>query len=221
VAQRFTDFESPDPHDLVPGELGYLLSVNLDGPWQFSFNSHVSILHSSLKTAAGTRVPITEVDHDTHGGGPGGSDIGPYLDDAFALFPHGALRAQTTYIAHADGKLTYKVDGTNYPFNVTWHFKTGGVLQKGSTSLSLSKGTTDGSKVKFTLTASKSLVGRKATKTVNGKSPTQITLSRTQTVKAPKPAKGKSVTVRVATAKFVREGFSYPAASAKRTFTRH
>ena len=36
-----------------------------------------------------------------------------------------------------------------------------------------------------------------------------------------KPKKGKSATVKVTTAKFVREGFSYPAASAKRTFTRH
>ena len=103
VPQRFTDFESPDPHALVPGELGYLLSVNLDGPWHGNFGAKVTVNHASLKTDAGTPVTVTKVDDTTKGGAPGGADIGPYMNDAFAIFPHGALKPQTTYIAHADG----------------------------------------------------------------------------------------------------------------------
>src|SRR2546423_2031706 len=163
---------------------------------------------------------VTKVDDTTHGGGsPGGPDIVAYMNAAFAIFPHGALKPQTTYTAHADGVLTYS--STNYPFAVTWHFKTGGTPAKGKASLALSKGKLDGKKVDFTLTASKSLVGRKATKTVNGKNPVQIRLARTQTIKVPRPAKGKKVTLVLGTVAFIRDGVSYPAAKASPTFTRH
>jgi len=219
VPQRFTDFESPDPHALVPGELGYLLSVNLDGPWHGNFGAKVTVNHASLKTDAGTPVTVTKVDDTTKGGAPGGADVGPYMNDAFAIFPHGALKPQTTYIAHADGVLAYS--STNYPFALTWHFKTGGTPAKGKASLALSKGKLDGKKVDFTLTASSSLVGRKATKTVSGKNPVQIRLARTQTIKVPRPAKGKKVTLVLKTVAFIRDGVSYPAAKASRTFTRH
>jgi hypothetical protein len=216
-ATTFTDHESPDPHDLYSGTLGYLLSVNLGGPWRFNFNTHVSVAHASLKTQSGSPVTLTIVDDDTHGGGPGGSDIGPYLNDAFALFPHGALAQRTTYVAHADGKSTYS--GTPYPFSVTWSFRTGPLLP-GKASLALSKGHRDGKKVKFTLTASQSLVGRKATKTVNGRHPVQIKLVRSQTIRTRRPEKGKTVRVVVTTPAFVRGDYSYPAAKASRKFTR-
>ena len=61
----------------------------------------------------------------------------------------------------------------------------------------------DGKKVDFTLTASSSLVGRKATKTVSGKNPVQIRLARTQTIKVPRPAKGKKVTLVLKTVAFI------------------
>jgi hypothetical protein len=218
VDTRFTDFESPDPHDLVPGDLGYLLSVNLGGPWSGNFSTHVSVAQASLKTDAGTPVTLTIVDDDTSGGGPGGSDIGPYLNDAFALFPHGALKPQTTYTAHAAGKANYS--GTDYPFNVTWHFKTGGQLAQGTATLKFSKGKVKNGKVVFPLAASKSLLGRSGTVFVNGKQRNKIALRGTQTVKVPRPATGETVKVKVTTVAFTREGVAYPAAKASKSFTR-
>jgi hypothetical protein len=218
VPTRFTDFESPDPHDLVPGELGYLLSVNLGGPWFGNYTAHVSVAHASLKTQSGTPVTLTIVDDDTSGGGPGGSDIGPYLNDAFALFPHGALKGATTYVAHADGKATYS--GTDYPFNVTWSFKTAGQTVAGKTNLKFSKPSVKNGKVRFPLAASKSLVGRKGTVLVNGKVRNRIALKLSQTIKVNRPAKGKTVKVKVTTAKFTRDGVAYPAAKASKSFTR-
>jgi hypothetical protein len=218
VPTKFTDFESPDPHDLVPGDLGYLLSVNLGGPWFGNFTAHVSVAHASLKTQSGTPVALTIVDDDTSGGGPGGSDIGPYLNDAFALFPHGALKAQTTYVAHADGTANYS--STDYPFNVTWSFKTGGQAVPGTATLKFAKPTVKNGKVRFPLTASKSLVGRHGKVFVNGKLRNTIGLKLTQTIKVPRPARGKTVKVKVTTAAFTRDGVAYPAAKASRKYTR-
>jgi hypothetical protein len=218
VATRFTDFESPNPHDLVPGDLGYLLSVNLGGPWFGNFSTHVSVLHSSLRTDGGHLVPLTEVDDDTHGGGPGGSDIGPYLNDAFALFPHGALKNATTYTAHADGKASY--GGTDYPFAVTWHFKTAGQPVPGTATLKFSKPTVKNGKVRFPLAASRSLAGRLGSVFVNGKLRNKFRLKLAQTIKVARPAKGKTVRVKVTTSAFTREGVAYPAAKASRKYTR-
>lgn len=218
VATTFVDNESPDPHDLVPGTLGYLLSVNLGGPWFGNFSTHVSVAHASLRTEAGTPVVLTIVDDDTSGGGPGGQDIGPYINDAFALFPHGALRSATTYTAHADGKATY--GGTDYPFSVTWHFKTGGQPVPGTATLRFSKPTVKNGKVRFPLAASRSLVGRSGKVLVNGKLRNSLGLKLSQTIKVARPAKGKTVRVKVTTAAFTREGVAYPAAKASRKYTR-
>jgi hypothetical protein len=217
VPTKFTDFESPDPHDLVPGDLGYLLSVNLGGPWFGNSTAHVSVAHASLKTQSGTPVALTIVDDDTSGGGPGGSDIGPYLNDAFALFPHGALQVRTTYVAHADGTANYS--STDYPFSVTWQFRTGPLLP-GKTSLKFSKPTVKNGKVRFPLTASKSLVGRHGKVFVNGKLRNSIALKLSQTIKVQRPAKGKTVRVKVTTTPFVRGDVSYPAAKASKKYTR-
>src|SRR4051812_8788159 len=218
VDTKFTDFESPDPHDLVPGDLGYLLSVNLGGPWFGNFTAHVSVAHASLKTDAGTPVALTIVDDDTSGGGPGGSDIGPYLNDAFALFPHGELRHAVTYTAHADGESVYS--GSHYKFNVTWHFKTGGQPVAGKVTLKFSKPTVKNGKVRFPLAAGKPLVGRSGKVFVNGKLRNSIALKGSQTVKVNRPGKGKTVRVKVTTAAFTREGVAYPAKSASRKYTR-
>jgi hypothetical protein len=214
---KFTDYESPDPHDIVPGELGYLLSVNLDGPWWGNYVETVTVNNASLRTASGTPVTVTKVDDTTPNGAPGGGPVGGYMNQAFAIFPHGALQQRTTYIAHADGKLSQ--DGTDYPFSVTWSFRTGPLLP-GKASLALSKGHRDGKKVKFRLTASQSLVGRKATKTVNGGHAVQFKLVRSQTIRTRRPQKGKTVHVVVTTPAFVRGDYSYPAARASRKFTR-
>lgn len=216
VATKFTDNESPDPHHIVPGDLGYLLSVNLGGPWFGT--SHVSVAHASLKTDAGTPVTLTIVDDDapyTENGYP----IGAYLDDVFALFPHGALRPATAYTAHADGKATYS--GADYPFSVTWHFKTGGQPVPGTVTLKFSKPSVKNGKVHFPLAAGKPLVGRAGKVFVNGKLRNTLGLKLTQTIKVPRPAKGKTVRVKVTTAAFTREGVAYPAKKASKKYTRH
>jgi hypothetical protein len=217
VPTTFTDNETPDPHDLVPGTIGYLLSVNIGGPWFGNFSTHVSVEHKSLKTDAGTPVALTVVDGDT----PysyNGTQIGRYLNDAFALFPHGALKSAVTYTAHADGKVTYS--GTDYPFAVTWHFKTAGQPAAGKVTLRFSKPTVKNGKVSFPLAAGRPLVGRQGSVFVNGKLRNKIGLKLAQTIKVARPAKGKTVRVKVTTAAFTREGVAYPAAKATRKYTR-
>jgi hypothetical protein len=219
VGTKFIDFESPNPHDLVPGELGYLLSVNVGGPWYGNFAAQIDVTQASLKTGAGTPVTLTVVDDNTPGGGPGGSDIGPYLNDAFALFPHGRLRNATTYTAHAAGTVSYQNSAT-YPLNVTWHFKTGGQPVPGNATLKFSKPSVKNGKVRFPLAASKSLVGRPGKVFVNGKLRNSIGLKLSQTIKVARPAKGKTVRVKVTTAAFTREGVAYPPAKASKKYTR-
>jgi hypothetical protein len=219
VPTKFIDNESPDPHSLVPGDLGYLLSVNLGGPWQFNFSAQIDVTQASLKTDAGRAVTLTIVDDNTQGGGPGGSNIGPYLNDAFALFPHGALKPATTYTAHAAGVVSYQNSST-YPFNLTWRFTTAGQPVPGSATLKFSKPTVKDGKVRFPLAASKSLIGRQGTVFVNDKERNRIGLKAEQTVKVARPAKGKTVRVKVTTAPFTREGVAYPAAKATRKYTR-
>jgi hypothetical protein len=219
VPTLFVDNESPDPHALVPGELGYLLSVNVGGPWFGNFGTQIDVTKSSLKTDANRPVTLTVVDDNTQGGGPGGSNIGPYLNDAFALFPHGRLKNATTYTAHAQGTIKYGGSAT-YPFNVTWRFRTGGPTTPGKASLKFSKPTVKNGKVRFPLAASKSLIGRPGKVFVNGKPRNTIGLKATQTIKVARPAKGKTVRVKVTTASFTREGVAYPAAKASKKYTR-
>ena len=217
IPTRFTSNESPDPHDLVPGDLGYLLSVDMDGPWYDHYSTEVKVGSASLVSAGGTHVQLTVVDSQTNYQ-YNGLQIGRYLPSAFALFPHGALHQATTYTAHAQGVVTYQ--SSNYPFSVTWHFKTAGTPVPGKATLHFGKGKLKGKKVKFPLTASSSLVGRRATISVNGKKKTTITLKGSQTVKVKRPAKGKTVKVHASTAAFTIDGVSYPAASASKKFKR-
>jgi hypothetical protein len=217
VPTRFTDNESPDPHDLVPGELGYLLSVNVGGPWFGNFTAQIDVTEASLSTSSGTPVTLTIVDDNTSGGGPGGADIGPYLNDAFALFPHGALQIRTTYTAHAAGTITN--GESTYPFSVTWTFRTGPLLP-GNTSLKFSKPTVKDGKVRFPLAASKTVIGRRGKVFVNGKLRNSIAVKAAQTIKTARPAKGKKVRVKVTTDAFTKGDRSYPAATAARKYTR-
>jgi hypothetical protein len=218
IAPRFTSNESPSPYDVAGvRELGYLLSVNMDGPWFDHYSTHVKVASASLVSDGGSRPSITVVDSQT----PyqyNGSQIGVYLPASFALFPHGELKHATTYTAHAQGVVTYQ--SSTYPFDVTWHFKTAGQAVPGSAKLALAKGELKRKKVKFVLTASKSLLGRKASIAVNGKPRNTIALKASQTIKVKRPAKGKTVKLKVTTAAFTRDGVSYPAASASRTFKR-
>jgi hypothetical protein len=226
IPTKFTSSESPDPHDVAGTQsLGYLLSVNLDGPWFDHYSTHVKVASASLVTEGGTHTPITVVDSQT----PyqyNGSPIGAYLPSALALFPHGDLKYATTYTGYVRGVVTYQ--STDYPFNVTWHFKTGGNPVPGTAKLTVAKGKVDGSKVKFKLTASASLVGRTATVTRTTKhqgkakkvKTSSLKVKAVQTLTAPKPPKHGSVKFRVTTAAYELDGVRYPAASASRKFRR-
>ncbi|HKP90983.1 MAG TPA: CAP domain-containing protein [Thermoleophilaceae bacterium] len=216
VPTRFVDNENPDPHSIVPGELGYLISVNFGGPWFGT--AVVGVTQASLKTDAGRSVAITKID-DNSPYTANGYPIGAYLDDAFMIFPHGALKNATTYTVHAAGAVTYQSNST-YPFNLTWKFKTAGQPVPGKASLSFSKPTVKNGKVRFPLDASKSLIGRGAKVFVNDKFRNGITLKDAQTIKVARPAKGKTVRVKVTTTAFTREGVAYPAAKASRGYTR-
>ncbi|MEA2309333.1 MAG: hypothetical protein QOI65_1619 [Thermoleophilaceae bacterium] len=220
IATTFTSNESPDPYDVAGTQsLGYLLSVNMDGPWFDHYSTHVKVASASLVTAGGSPAQITVVDSET----PyqyNGVQIGQYLPAAFALFPHGELKPATTYTAHAQGVVTDS--STDYPFNVTWHFKTGGNTVPGKATLKLGKGKIDGNKVHFKLTAGGPLVGRTATVKRTTKKQgkpkkvkkTTLKLKAKQTLTAKKPPKHGSVKFKVTTAPFVKDGVSYSAASA-------
>jgi hypothetical protein len=220
VPLAFTDNESPDPHLLTPGVqvLGYLLSVNLAGPWFANYTPQVRVAQSSLVTDAGNAHPFTVADDQTPNGGPGDSPIGPYMNEGFALFPHGAFKPATTYTAHAAGTITHS--GTSYPFDVTWSFTTAGQPVPGVAKVKIAKGKLSGKKVHFTLTASAARVGHQAVYTVNGKKPKTITLAPSQTIKVSRPGKGKSVKLAITTDGFTIEGVAYPVAKASRTYKR-
>ena len=117
-ARRPTAFgggEMPDPRDAVPGDahVGYLLSVNVNGPW---FSTLGSVLTGvSLTPDGGAPVAVTGVDRtDAHGG---------YLSGGFALFPHQPLAEATWYTARASGYVTGIDVGPSridYAFDISW-----------------------------------------------------------------------------------------------------
>ncbi len=114
--------EIPDPRDAVPGDaarLGYLLSVNVNGPW---FSTLGSVLTGvSLTPDGGAPVPVSGIDRDN----PEGS----FLSGGFALFPHEPLAEATWYTARATGYVTGIDVGpsrVDHPFDFSWRFGTRG-----------------------------------------------------------------------------------------------
>jgi hypothetical protein len=224
VPLTFDAHESPNPYDLTPGvkQLGYLLSVNANGPWYSIYSTHMRISYASLVTDGGTPVQVTVADDNT-------PSIAPYLDADFALFPHGALKPATTYTARAVGKAENSSNSLSLPFDLTWHFTTAGKVTPApkANRLKLSKGKVAGKKVNFTLTAAPVLVGHtaKLTKTIKRKGkPATVTsssfkLKSSQTISVAPAPKGGSVKLTVSTGSFVREGLRYPAATASRTLS--
>lgn len=219
VPLSFSGGESPSPYDETPGvsQLGFLLSVEVNGPWSNYLAPETKVSAASLTTDGGTPVALTAVDDSS-------SKSGPYIDSGFALFPHGRLLPATLYAAHARGSVT--AEGAAYPFDLTWRFKTLGstVPAPKAKRLQLAKGKAKGKKVRFKLTAAAVLVGRAADVAVTKKkgktSHRTIVLKATQTISVKRPGRGKSVRVKVAAAGFDREGVTYPKSSASRRFKR-
>jgi hypothetical protein len=219
VPLTFSGGESPNPYDETPGveKLGFLLSVEVNGPWSNYLAPQTKVDSASLTTDGGTPVALTAVDDSS-------SKSGPYIDSGFALFPHGRLLPATVYSAHAHGSVS--AEGAVYPFDVAWHFKTLGstVPAPKAKRLNLAKGKPRGKKVRFKLTAQPVLVGRAADVAVTKKkgktSHDSIVLKAKQTVTVARPGRGKSVRVKVSVASFDREGLTYGKSSASRRFKR-
>ena len=122
VPLTFESHELPSPYDAVPGasQLGYLLSVNLNGPWDFTRG--VELGSVSLVPDGGAPVAVTGVDRNSPNGG--------YMRGGFALFPHQPLAYGTWYKARATGRVLTTISSefdsrdAHLPFDFTWRFKT-------------------------------------------------------------------------------------------------
>ncbi|MEA2405318.1 MAG: hypothetical protein QOE08_1965, partial [Thermoleophilaceae bacterium] len=219
VPQSFAGGESPNPYDETPGvaQLGYLISVEVNGPWSNYLSPQTKVEAATLTTDGGTAVPVTAVDDSS-------SKSGPYIDSGFAIFPHGRLLSATLYTAHAHGNVS--AEGANYPFELTWRFTTGGtpLAAPKAKRLKLAKGKVKGKRVRFKLTADRLLVGRQAdvaTTRKKGKTSRRtIVLKASQTLRTARPKRGATVRLKVSAAGFDREGVRYPASSASRRFKR-
>jgi hypothetical protein len=120
VRLPFGGGETPDPYELAPGaqQLGYLLSVDFNGPWE----TESSLAQSQISTASlvpdgGAAVPIAIDDANTGYSAGHGSP--------FAIFPKQPLARCTWYTAAAVGTAYPNGEmGVTYPIDVSWRFKT-------------------------------------------------------------------------------------------------
>lgn len=112
VPLEFLGGEIPDPHEITGiKELGYLLSVNFNGPWGEDF-AGTFISAASLTPDGAATIPVTI--SDTNNTGP--------VRPAFGLIPNEPLSRCTWYTAQATGYTD--PDWNQYPFNVSWRFQT-------------------------------------------------------------------------------------------------
>lgn len=113
VPTTFSGNEEPNPRALDPngGDLGYLLSVDFNGPWSNSSAAEATVGQASL-TADSTGASVALV-HDSLIGVPG-----------FGLFPVDPLQPGISYTAHVTGGVRDGTTNTTYPFDVSWQFRT-------------------------------------------------------------------------------------------------
>ena len=125
VPLSFPNNESPAPsNDAGTTKLGYLLSVNANGPWGANTDVTSDVTSASLTPDGGAAltVAVSDVDSPNHF----------YLSGGFGLFPVGALPTGTWLTAHAVGAVSAKdynqpgAPTTAYPFDLTWRFQTTG-----------------------------------------------------------------------------------------------
>jgi hypothetical protein len=129
--------ESPDPatEDGVPAgaTLGWLLSVEINGPWQDSGGGGIVFAHGVTATLEpdGTshQVPVVVSECGDQGCAfSGGTKLGRYLGGGFGIFPTQRLAGGTTYRATATGTVTDNTDPShpiNHQFSIHWCFSTG------------------------------------------------------------------------------------------------
>ena len=126
VPTDFANNESPSPAADAGGSAprGYLLSVSVNGPWSASAAESSDVTAATLTPDGGQALPVAISDKDA----PNRN----YLSGGFGIFPLGVLPSGTWLTAHAEGQVVatdYALPGaptTNYPFSLTWRFRTGG-----------------------------------------------------------------------------------------------
>lgn len=111
VETTFRAMESPDPRQYDPngGQLGYLLSVNLNGPWRYPGNLTI---YAASKTLTATDGSTDELVFKDMGYG------------AFGLFPADPLHTNIGYQVHVIGQADDRSNKTSYPFDISWQFRT-------------------------------------------------------------------------------------------------
>jgi hypothetical protein len=126
VPRQFGNNESPDPHldtgTATNATLGYILSVNWNGPWSDPYWASTDVTSASLTPDGGAAVPVGISDRD--------APNHLYIAPGFALIPLAPLAANTAYTATAAGAVHDTSSGGDValPFTVSWRFTTGSTL---------------------------------------------------------------------------------------------
>jgi hypothetical protein len=126
VPRQFGNNESPDPHldagTAGSATLGYILSVNWNGPWADPYYATTDVTSASLTPDGGAAVPVGISDRDAANG--------PYIAPGFALIPRAPLAANAAYTVTATGAVHDTSSGGDValPFTVSWRFTTGTTL---------------------------------------------------------------------------------------------
>jgi hypothetical protein len=138
VPTTFPGNESPNPAEetgIPPGStLGWLLNVEINGPWETSGPFSVAA-HDVTATLAPDNtsnfVPLVVSQCGPSGcGGAGGTMDGRYFQGGFGIFPTQPLAPNTTYrVAITGGTVTDQVNHVDYPIpaGYSWCFSTGAV----------------------------------------------------------------------------------------------
>lgn len=219
----------------VPGDFAGLPQGTTTGPYLLVMSlgtDRGTITSARLASPAGP-VAIRTVDNTT-------DTVGLYMPPGGMIIPISPLARDTTYTA----SVTFQAPGAA-PLSRTWTFDTtvpgppatsGGDLTLPAT-LSLVRPHTRGRSVAFTLLAAGPLVGRRAAITTvhlarrcaagrcrdvrSGHVLRSVlgSLAANQTITAPRPARGRTIEVRVRTQPFESAGLSYPASVAVVRFT--
>ena len=110
--------ESPDPYAEAPGarHLGYLLSVDVNGPWQSFTSPRSKVTSATLTEAGGHRIPVAVSD--------GSTVNGLYLSGGFGIFPKRPLAHHRDYFVHVRGIVEDTSTSTSHPFDFHWRFRT-------------------------------------------------------------------------------------------------
>jgi hypothetical protein len=137
VPTSFPGNESPDPNQetgVNGAHLGWLLSVEINGPWAATNYGYGAVAHDVTATltpdGGGTPVSVVISECGANGcGNPsGGTSEGPYFRGGFGIFPLQALAANTVYrVVLTGGSITDLGTHTNYPIPAGYHwcFSTG------------------------------------------------------------------------------------------------